>query len=243
MKYEIKNWYTGTTIISDEAESFSALVQAAVKSGANLDGANLTRANLDGANLDGANLDGANLTLANLYGANLTRANLYGANLTRAILYGANLYGANLTRAILYGANLDGANLDGAILYGANLDGANLYGAENISDLANAQLSIVPETGAFIGWKKCQNNVIVQLQIPADAERSNATGRKCRASKVKVLKVFGAKEGISRNDESVVYKTGRIVKPTAKDPWNPNRWIECAGGIHFFITRLEAEKY
>jgi hypothetical protein len=243
MKYEIKNWYTGTTIISDEAESFSALVQAAVKSGANLDGANLAGANLTRANLAGANLTRANLTGANLDGANLAGANLDGANLAGANLTRANLTRANLTGANLAGANLTRANLDGANLDGANLDGANLTGAKNFSDLANAQSSIVPETGAFIGWKKCRDNVIVQLQIPADAERSNATGRKCRASKAKVLKVFGAKEGVSQNDASVVYKIGKIVKPTAKNPWNPNRWIECSGGIHFFITRLEAEKY
>jgi hypothetical protein len=24
---------------------------------------------------------------------------------------------------------------------------------------------------------------------------------------------------------------------------NPDRWQECAGGIHFFITREEAEAY
>ena len=61
-------------------------LEIAAKSGANLDGANLTDANLYGANLDGANLTRANLDGANLYGANLTRANL-----TRANLAGANL--------------------------------------------------------------------------------------------------------------------------------------------------------
>src|SRR5208282_2245037 len=62
-----------------EAESFVALLSAAIKSG---------------ANLYGADLSGANLSRVNLYGANLSRANLYGANLS-----GANLSGANLSRA------------------------------------------------------------------------------------------------------------------------------------------------
>jgi uncharacterized protein YjbI with pentapeptide repeats len=83
-----------------------AELEAAVKRGANLDGANLSRANLSGANLSRANLSGANLSRANLYGANLSGANLYGANLD-----GANLSRANLSRANLSRANLSGANL------------------------------------------------------------------------------------------------------------------------------------
>ena len=108
MKHEIKDRWDGRTIYADEAASFSVLVQAAVKSGANLSGANLYGANLSGANLYGANLSGANLSWANLSGANL-----YGADLSGANLYGANLYGANL-----YGANLSGANLYGYFSFG-----------------------------------------------------------------------------------------------------------------------------
>ena len=93
MKIEITHRYTGSVLFSFETDSIKVALEAAVKSGANLDGANLVRANLDGANLDGANLDGANLYGANLYGANLDGANLYGAN-----LYGANLDERTLNR-------------------------------------------------------------------------------------------------------------------------------------------------
>ncbi|MEA5524987.1 NACHT domain-containing protein [Nodularia spumigena] len=99
-------------------------------SGANLEGANLSRAILVGANLSrtiltGANLPGAILLYANLAGANFKGANLEGANLEGANLAGANLAGANLSRAILADANLEGA-----ILAGANLEGAILSGAD-----------------------------------------------------------------------------------------------------------------
>jgi len=53
-----------------------------------------------------------------------------------------------------------------------------------------------------------------------------------------VLKVFGAEEGISLHDGVTKYRRGEIVKC---DNWNENRWEECAGGIHFHITREEAE--
>jgi len=167
--------------------------------------------------------------------ANLTRANLYEANLPKANLYMANLYEANL-----YAANLERADLQGANLDGANLYGASLSEAKNIPDLAAAQTSIVPEQGQFTGWKKCQNGVLVRLLIGKNARRSNATGRKCRAEYVKVLEVIGAEVGISDYDNATKYHVGKIVRC---DKWEENRWVECGGGIHFFLTRIEAENY
>ena len=92
----------------------------------------------------------------------------------------------------------------------------------------------------MIGWKKCIDNVIVKLEIPADAKRSNASGRKCRAEFAKVLEVIGAEVGISHYNASVQYKPGEIVR---SDSFDENRWNECSNGIHFFITRAEAEAY
>ena len=76
------------------------------------------------------------------------------------------------------------------------------------------------------------------MLIPQKARRSNATGRKCRAEYAKVLRVFGAAEGISQYDDKVVYRKGEMVKC---DTWNEDRWTECGGGIHFYLTRIEAE--
>ena len=146
---------------------------------------------------------------------------------------------ANLSRANLYGANLYGANLSGANLYGANLSGANLYGAKNELN-ARLQTQIVPDEGAFIGFKKCRGEKIVKVLIPAEAKRSNATGRKCRAEFVEVLEVFGDEPAISSHDGKTEYRKGATVRC---DSWCDDRWQECAGGIHFFITRAEAERY
>ena len=184
----------------------------------------------------------ANLNGANLYGANLYGANLYGADLNGADLNGANLYGANLIRADLIRADLNGANLRGANLRGANLRGANLRGAKNL----NFPIAC-PEKGSFIGFKKCQNNMIVKLEITEDALRCSATGRKCRCSKAKVLSITnldGTESNIefvsSKRDPYFIYKVGKIVE--VKD-FDTNRWNECSTGIHFFITRQEAVDY
>ena len=208
--------------------------------GANLRDADLRSADLSGADLRSADLYGANLSGADLYGANLKGANLYGANLKGANLYGANLKGANLydadiSRADLNGANLHSANLHSANLRGANLSGANLCGAKGL-----AQFCILPQ-GDIIGWKKLANGAIARLLIPHDAKRVNAySSRKCRAEFVLVTKIIGAAEGTGKIDEKTIYKTGVRVSP---DSYNPDARLECSNGIHFFITRQEAEDY
>ncbi|WP_140402316.1 DUF5758 domain-containing protein, partial [Burkholderia multivorans] len=137
-------------------------------------------------------------------------------------------------------ANLRGANLGGANLGGANLYGADLYGA-NLGDVKNLVFQIIPEEGAFIGWKKLKGGVIAKLEIPADAKRnSTPVGRKNRAEFVRVLELFGAQEGISQHDCKTVYRVGEIVRP---DSYNDDIRQECTNGIHFFITRAEAEAY
>lgn len=102
-----------------------------------------------------------------------------------------------------------------------------------------------PETGSFTGWKQGYGGKIIQLEIPADAKRSSANGRKCRCSKAKVVSIvneYGDKVevAVSYTDPNVVYKVGETVYP---DGWDPDRWNECSQGIHFFMTREEAVEY
>jgi hypothetical protein len=156
-----------------------------------------------------------------------------------------SLQGADLKRAVIRYADLSGAGLSDADLSGANLSDADLRGADlryakNIPKLTAARLMACPESGAFEGWKKCQGGVIVRLRIPANAKRGSATNRKCRAEFVEVLEVIGAAKGISKQDGKTVYQPGETVRC---DSWCDDRWQECAGGIHFFITRAEAEDY
>lgn len=147
-----------------------------------------------------------------------------GANLTTANLIDANLIDANLTRA-----NLTGANLTGADLTGAKLD-----------DVAIARTRILPD-GDIVGWKKCNDGVLVKLLVPASAKRSHAFGRKCRAEYADVLEVIGAEVGTtSLHGPKTEYRVGTRVMPDAFD----DNWMdECSNGIHFFITRTEAENY
>lgn len=183
---------------------------------------------------------GANLWYANLTGADLTGANLTGANLRYADLTGAYLWNADLRYANLMGANLRHANLMGANLRYANLMGADLTGAY----LRNAKYphwNWLP-AGDLIVYKKLQNGIIATLLIPAGARRSHGTERKCRAEFAKVLSLGeGVLTAHSIHDPSFSYTVGEIVRPT--EPFDTNRWNTCTSGIHFFITREEAEEY
>ena len=232
-----------------EGESIEAII---AKNGKDcLWGADLSGADLCGANLSGADLWGADLRGANLRGADLSDADLRGADLSDANLRGADLSDAYLSGANLSDAYLSGANLSDANLRGANLRGADLSGAKNIPALTIAKTSIIPDEGDVIGWKKAPaqdgTQVIVKLLIPTDAQRSNSTGRKCRASKAKVLDIQDMNGNSlndtiahSSHDEGFTYKVGETVQV---DDFDTNRWNECAPGIHFFITRIEAVNY
>ena len=199
-----------------------------------LNGEGGSRANLSNADLRCANLRNANLFGANLFGANLSNANLRNANLRDA-----DLRCANLRNADLFGANLRGANLSNADLCGASIDQMmwNIY-----TVFYPLQC---PESGSYIGYKKA-SGLVVELEIPADARRSSATSRKCRASKAKVLSITdinGNPAGgqvKSNYDPNFVYAIGETVEVTDFDD---NRWNECSTGIHHFITRAEAVIY
>ena len=181
---------------------------------------------------------------ADLHGADLCGADLCGADLRDANLCGADLCGAYLCGADLYDANLRGADLRDADLCGADLRGANLRGVRYNEQTAYYAMQC-PEKGAYIGYKKAEGK-IVELEIQADAKRSSATTRKCRASKAKVLSITSIdgkehfEEAKSSRDQSFVYRVGKTVE--VKD-FDEDRWKECSTGIHHFITREEAAMY
>ena len=225
------------------ADLRNADLSCADLSGANLRNADLRNADLSGANLSGANLSGADLSGADLSGANLSCADLSGANLSGADLRNADLSSADLRNADLSCADLSGADLSGADLSCADLSGANLRNA-NLS-CAKGITMACPSDGAFTAWKKLNNGAIAKLLIPENAKRCSATGRKCRCDKAVVIAIYdkdgNAIESMSSTWMSdFIYKVGEYIVP---DSFDDDRWNECSHGIHFFITRTEAEEY
>ena len=235
MKFEIRKLSSGEVVYtadldaSLESADYSVQLGAAVKIAVGA-GSYLAQAKLAGADLAGAYLVGANLAGAYLAGAYLAHANLEAANLETA----------NLVGAILVGARLAGANIKDVNLAGANLRNVRLARAKN-GELAAAMTEILPREGEVIGWKKA-GPCLVKLRVPPEAKRSNATGRKCRAEFVEVLEVIGDGAAITtRRGLRTEYVTGQTVRP---DKWDArSRWHECTHGIHFYLTREEAEAH
>ncbi|WP_366511333.1 MULTISPECIES: DUF5758 domain-containing protein [Enterococcus] len=103
-----------------------------------------------------------------------------------------------------------------------------------------------PEEGSFIAYKKAKG-LVVKLLIPDDAKRSSATSRKCRCDKAKVLEIMQPDKTPSNitsvpsnYDPDFVYEVGKTVMVS---DFEEDRFVECAAGIHFFITFDEAKKY
>lgn len=98
---------------------------------------------------------------------------------------------------------------------------------------------IVPSAGSFIAWKKTTTGVI-KIRVPAKAKRtSSLVGRKCRAEYVVVLSGDGC-NGFSPTNGKLQYKKGETI---VADKYDNDIRVECTHGIHFFMTKEEAEQW
>lgn len=241
-----------------DAYLYDADLEGANLYGANLCDAHMKEANLKGANLEGADLSETNLMYVNLEGANLKGANLSGtdiryANLSRANLQKAILCYTDLSNAILCETDLKWANLSYADLTDTNLEQADLV--DTIiketdfegADLRRTYLSREEEfrrgiilSENIIGWKKCEDNIIVELEIPKGAVVFSINGCKCRTNRCKVLSISDGDTAYSTYDPSFTYKVGKEIEV---EHFNLIYNVECGSGIHFFKNKEDAEFY
>ena len=190
---------------------------------------------LRGRDFSKQTLVGADFSDADLSHAWFAESDLTGADFSRALLREANFRGANLTNADISGADLYGAVMEDAVLTGIKSDEYTRFFRLHC-----------PETGAFIGYKRCFDHRLVTLYIPADARRSSATLPSCRADKAFVVSITDFEhmrrfdEAISLVDDDFVYRRGEMVYA---NNYNPDRWRDSTGGIHFWMTKEEAFRY
>lgn len=103
-----------------------------------------------------------------------------------------------------------------------DLRGADLSGVKCIDLAKNLFYPLsCPEKGEYTGFKKADGK-IVEIMIPADAKRSSATERKCRASKAVVISITtlngdpAGNEVCSDHDKDFVYRVGETVEAQNK---------------------------
>lgn len=177
--------------------------------------------------------------------ANLSYSSLENGWFENCTFRRTNFRYANLRAVAMRNNDLTGANIEGANMFAAVLEYAKLDGIISNEETKWFRLHC-PAEGAFLGYKKCFNNRLVQLLIPADAKRTSATMNSCRCSKAKVLtiKSFDYKEEFeeawSLVDENFVYRKGQWVEVL---DFNEDRWRDSTTGIHFWMTREEALAY
>lgn len=200
--------------------------------------------------LSGLCLSNIDLKKASFINVRLMGADLSGCDLEEVFLEKADLRDAKLTDCHLRGADLRfadlrGADISGSYLFGSVLENALLQHVRYDERTKFFQL-YCPAEGAFVGYKKCFNDRIVQLLIPKDAKRTSATMNTCRCDKAKVLSIRSLdgkqnfREATSYVDENFVYRVGEYV---IVEDFNEDRWFDSTTGIHFWLTREEAAGY
>lgn len=90
-----------------------------------------------------------------------------------------------------------------------------------------------------------RDNSIIINKYKNDGTVISVEMLKLRTDKAKVLSILSinnkpCKSGYSGHDSSFIYSVNRIVTP--KRGFNRS-YNTCAGGIHFYLTRKEAERY
>ena len=204
-------------------------------------------------------------------GTDLSNLDLHRVDFTDAIGENVNFSKSNLSESIFTGSrfehvNFDSANLQNAVLKNCDMRYANFHNADcrathfecTIMECSNHEGIIIdvntknykmhcPESGPFLGYKKCFNDLLVTLLIPADARRVCSTTRPCRCDKAKVINITSMdfKEHYTEAwslcaSGDFKYTLGEYVFP---DSFNPDRWMESTHGIHFWMTPEEAMAY
>jgi Uncharacterized low-complexity proteins len=201
---------------------------------------NYEYAEMKGKDFDQERFENVDFSHADLMGTNFHNCLFKNCDFSYANLKNVNFEGADLRGCDMHNADISGANMGHSMLEDANLK-------DIVSDDETKFFKMYcPEKGAFIGYKKCFNFRIVKLLIPADAQRTSATETSCRCDKAKVLEIEDMytgehyKEAVSYVDENFIYRVGQYV---VADNFNPNRWVDSTGGIHYWLSRKEAEGY
>jgi hypothetical protein len=96
-----------------------------------------------------------------------------------------------------------------------------------------------------VGWKKGKNGEIIKLRIPLFSRRVSPLGsRKCRAEVAIVEDITLNGKSLSecngQHENAPAYRVGEFVSGRNYDA---SLTVECTHGIHFFISRYEAENY
>ena len=210
----------------------------------------MSRCRFENIDLSDTEMKNINFEWSDFMDVNLEGADFEGSILSNAYMERLSLKGASFKNCVMHGVNMrfsdiTGVNMEGADIFGTNLEEATIKDVKTDEKTKHFNM-ICPETGPVIGWKTCFNMRLVMLLIPEGARITNSTLNTCRCDKAKVLKVTSPDESLKFDearsfvDGDFVYKTGEMAYAKG---FNPDRWRDSTGGIHFFLKKEEALGY
>ena len=229
----------------------------------------LDEAELYGASICHANLANVSAIKANFASCIMWNSKLNEASMAGACFYTAQLCDCDFTSADLRFCDLCYSNIDYTCFEKADLGWANFtyakktfwanFGEADLTDVDFTDCCLAdnavngakglfipmacPEEGAFIAWKKCQDNRIVKLMVPENALRTGGDRFSCRASEVEILDIYSENnncaEAVSFEDD-YTFRRGETIKD--KQVFDSSL-LHDGAGIHFFLSRAEAENY
>ena len=224
---------------------------------ANMDlrGVDFTGRNLSQANFKDANLKGACFIDAILVSTNFEGANLKNTDFSCANGWSANFNNTNCKDALFLSANLtetsfEGADLDGASFAQANLTEASLEDAQNI-DLAEFDNTVgiypvCPTEGEFTGWTIGEdeegNECLVEVFIPAWAQRSSGTTRRCRAEILFIESIERLRDNYYPFEVSLRFRDYILFENefVQDNDYEVDRFKVSSTDLYFYISKEEA---
>ena len=199
-------------------EEFLQKLEQARKCRTGLESLCLHDADISGADFSGLDCQWWDMKNVRLDGCDFEGATIANGKFENCSFVGANFRNAGLQGADLRNADLTGIDLRGGNVYSAWLEGARLDGI--IQDESTRYFRLrCPETGAFIGYKKCYEDRVTITSFDFTQSHDWA---------------------VSLVDENFAYKKGEWIYP---DRFTEDRWVESTYGIHFWMSREEAIAY
>jgi hypothetical protein len=211
----------------------------------------LTESIIHDVDFSGQDLTNIDFSFTRFERVDLTEADMSHSKVSQCSFYDCKMQrikftGSDLRESIFRYNDLSGSDISGADLHHAVLEEAVL---DDIKSDENTKWwrMVPPEKGPFIAWKCCTELRVVQMLVPADAQRVSATAETCRCSKAKVLSIKSIDETKSYDwaqstvDPDFYYEVGKWAVPS--NGFEPDRWKDSSRGIHFFMERQQAVDY
>lgn len=198
--------------------------------------------------LTGAKFSGCNLTYVTFENCDLTDALFINANLV-----GAEFYNCKVSCDIIC---IDGLNLKvPTLLYDNQLRADYSFrDSDNNEIFAIKYIKryVYTEHQELVGYKIVESEesprkvLLCKLLIPSYAKRIVIENGKCRCDIARVLRLYtmngedfqGKAKPFIQRDSKLRYEVG---KNACADSYDDCIYIECSGGIHFFMTEQEAK--